>query len=319
MTCHYFGIRSVAMLLALIICHVLALSFANPFHKYPFVFLLDVGNEELESVNTQQIRISTPGGSIALRYPAVGEGDNIAHVRVSGIDFGTDLKANIVDGGPGYKYVVLVFMGNPGRPYDAVLTVQTVPDTTKDVQDNSASIENDPNDSAEDLSDNENREYLESSKAELMQSSSNVYNYAHDNNEGYIENNDYISQKDIHIPYSESFSSDETVEVKDYSEDDEDDENLYVIPKDEENDDDNEDDNGNNNEEGPSDDKVEQSEVFDEEDDPNFNNEYNDKSADYDDSEELDQTFNDEEVHGEKYKDSNNNYEDNDDSSAVAY
>lgn len=181
------------MLLALIICQLSVLVAANPFHKYPFVFLLDVGNEELEKTNTEQIRLSIPGGSVALRYPAIGDGDTIGHIRVSGIDFGTNLKANIVDGGPGYKYVVLVFMGNPGTPYDAVVTVQTVTDQTFDITNvgsvaNSegfaGQLEEDANNSAEDLSDDssvnvpQSNNYIQSTNAELMQSSSNVYKYA---------------------------------------------------------------------------------------------------------------------------------------------
>lgn len=121
---------------------LLPLVAATPLHKYPYVFLLDVGNEELEKVNSEQIRLSSPGGSVALRYPAVGSGDDIAHVRVSGIDFGTDLKANILDGGPGYKYVVIVLTGNPGTAYDAVITVQTVPNEVSD--DDRTSIEDIP-------------------------------------------------------------------------------------------------------------------------------------------------------------------------------
>lgn len=171
---------------------------ANPFHKYPFVFLLDIGNEELDVASTKQIRVSAPGGSIALRYPAIGDGETIAHLRVSGIDFGTDLKANIIDGGPGYKYVVLVFMGNKGVPYDAVVTIQTVPiqsdveyssdlnvikgssDTNSrneyqngDVNSNTQ-IENE-NNSAEDLIDGKNSNTNVEMNAELTQSSSDIY------------------------------------------------------------------------------------------------------------------------------------------------
>ncbi|KAJ0173244.1 hypothetical protein K1T71_011420 [Dendrolimus kikuchii] len=161
-----------------------------------------VGNEELDTVNTKQIRVSAPGGSIALRYPAIGDGEAIAHLRVSGIDFGTDLKANIIDGGPGYKYVVLVFMGNEGVPYDAVVTIQTVQDNITVVQtagySSAANVINDStymnnrydfksnivdsnkgiddeNNSAEDLSDSEISTSNVKSNAELTQSSSNVY------------------------------------------------------------------------------------------------------------------------------------------------
>ncbi|KOB71585.1 Uncharacterized protein OBRU01_13398 [Operophtera brumata] len=161
------------MILALLVLPILVVS-ANPFHKYPYVFLLDVGNEELEKVNTEQIRLSSPGGSVALRYPAIGNGDDIAHVRVSGIDFGTDLKANIVDGGPGYKYVVIVLMGKPVA-YDAIITIQTVPNIVSDdsiqtLEDNSSGNSNedgsstyqvseeDQNNSAEDLTDSSDSE-----------------------------------------------------------------------------------------------------------------------------------------------------------------
>lgn len=200
------------MILALIVLQLSVLVAANPFHKYPFVFLLDVGNEELEKTNTEQIRLNIPGGSVALRYPAIGNGNTIGHIRVSGIDFGTDLKANIVDGGPGYKYVVLVFMGNQGVPYDAVVTVQTVnngdlnpPDISGSVSDTDGyQTQVDVNNSAEDLSDdsavtntveNESSADVEISNiqmnAEQMQSSSNVYNYAQsdsiENGDGYDE------------------------------------------------------------------------------------------------------------------------------------
>ncbi|CAH0595203.1 unnamed protein product [Chrysodeixis includens] len=200
------------MILALIILQLSVLVAANPFHKYPFVFLLDVGNEELEKTNTEQIRLNVPGGSVALRYPAIGNGNTIGHIRVSGIDFGTDLKANIVDGGPGYKYVVLVFMGNQGVPYDAVVTVQTVNDGDLNPPDISGSVsdtegyqtQEDVNNSAEDLSDDSpvtntgesgiSADVDESNiqmNAEQMQSSSNVYKYAQsesvENGDGYDE------------------------------------------------------------------------------------------------------------------------------------
>lgn len=176
-----------AMLLALFtISHLIILTTANPFHKYPFVFLLDVGNEELKKTNSEQIRVSIPGGTLAIRYPATGDGDTIAHVRVSGIDFGTDLKANILDGGPGYKYVVLIFMGNPGVPYDAVVTVQTIPDDKIDDYNQYSNLESNnlnqdeenANNSAEDTSDDLDVQINEKSNAETVQASSNVYNYA---------------------------------------------------------------------------------------------------------------------------------------------
>ncbi|KAH9631352.1 hypothetical protein HF086_012140 [Spodoptera exigua] len=179
------------MLLAFITCQLSALVIANPFHKYPSVFLLDVGNEELEKTNTEQIRLSVPGGSVALRYPAIGDGELIGHLRVSSIDFGTALKANIVDGGPGYKYAVLVLMGNPGVPYDAVVTVQTVNEQALNIPNvayetnsgvNAIPVEEDENNSAEDFSDGPVSSYqsesiVQNSNAELTQSSNNVYNY----------------------------------------------------------------------------------------------------------------------------------------------
>lgn len=134
MTYCHLSSRSDAMYLkSILLFKLIVLTIANPFHKYPYVFLLDVGNEELENTCKEQIRVSSPGGSLALRYPAMGNGETLTHVRVSGIDFGTDLKSNIVDGGPGYKYVVLVFIGNPGVPYDAVVTIQTLPVDGTDV------------------------------------------------------------------------------------------------------------------------------------------------------------------------------------------
>lgn len=230
MTHHCFATRSAAMYLTLILCQ-LALVAASPFHKYPYVFLLDVGNEELEKTNTEQIRLSVPGGSLALRYPAVGTGDTISHIRVSGIDFGTDLKANIVDGGPGYKYVVLVFMGNKGVPYDAVMTVQTVSDEDIDgnqskdvssgynenklVDDNndSAEITNDSSESiirtdseenvsSEDTSDELDAQNVRNTNEQITQQSSNVYNYA-DKSASY-EENDESNEKDIHNQYTVS-------------------------------------------------------------------------------------------------------------------
>ncbi|KAJ8712819.1 hypothetical protein PYW08_008123 [Mythimna loreyi] len=186
------------MLLALIITQLSVLVIANPFHKYPTVFLLDVGNEELEKTNTEQIRVSVPGGSIALRYPAIGDGNTIGHLRVSSIDFGTSFKANIVDGGPGYKYAVLVLMGNPGVPYDAVVTVQTVNDQAYNIPNigyypnssgGDAEVNEDENNSAEDMSDDgppatsyQSESVAQSTNAEVMQSSVNVYKYAENEN-----------------------------------------------------------------------------------------------------------------------------------------
>ncbi|CAG9791285.1 unnamed protein product [Diatraea saccharalis] len=217
------------MFFVLLLCQF-ALTAANPFHKYPYVFLLDIGNEELEKTNTEQIRLSLPGGSLALRYPAIGNGDTIAHVRVSGIDFGTDLKANIVDGGPGYKYVVVVFMGNPGVPYDAVVTIQTVSDSdvaninqsntnnlsnsiVNDSKDNNDSAEVtdddemnkknvntysiDANDSSEDTSDDTESQNAENGNTEISQGSSNIYSYAkNDAEEMEDDNNDVGNEND---------------------------------------------------------------------------------------------------------------------------
>lgn len=105
---------------------------SNPFSKYPFVFLLDVGNEEIENTSSEQIRISAPGGNLAIRYPAFGNSNTIAHVRVSGIDFGTELRADIIDGGPGYNYVILVFSSKPNVEYDAVVTIKSVNEAISD-------------------------------------------------------------------------------------------------------------------------------------------------------------------------------------------
>lgn len=182
------------MLFTLVISYFFILAAANPFHKYPYVFLLDVGNEELQKTKSEQIRVSIPGGSLALRYPATGDTDTIAHVRVSGIDFGTDLKANIIDGGPGYKYVIIVFMGNPGMPYDAVVTIQTVPneqaaniqDTeTNELENNSYEVSEDENKSAEEIDSEESLN--DEPKSQVSQASENNYNYV----ENEVEDNDY--------------------------------------------------------------------------------------------------------------------------------
>ncbi|CAB3245904.1 unnamed protein product [Arctia plantaginis] len=216
------------MLLVFVLCHLSVFVAANPFHKYPFVFLLDVGNEELEKTNSEQIRVSVPGGSIALRYPAIGYGNTIGHIRVSGIDFGTDLKASIVDGGPGYKYVVLVFVGKPDTPYDAVLTVQTVIDNNINIQNveniansepNTNQSEEDKNDSAEDLSDTDidknvqSETYIENNNAELMQSSSNMYSYVNNESVNDTEddddsdyNNEEIEGKQVYSDINSEYS-----------------------------------------------------------------------------------------------------------------
>lgn len=236
------------MLLALLLLPILAS--ANPFHKYPYVFLLDVGNEELEKVNTEQIRLSSPGGSVALRYPAIGNGDDIAHVRVSGIDFGTDLKANIVDGGPGYKYVVIVLLGNSGVEYDAVITIQTVPSdvnySSQTIEDNSIGSrdedesnqvsEDDQNNSAEDLKDYAESEQTEISNknGELTQESSNVYSYSqnealsgygsqhNDESENNGDGDDESDEDDSIGQLEENTDQKENVEVENYDLDEED-------------------------------------------------------------------------------------------------
>ncbi|CAH2093581.1 unnamed protein product [Euphydryas editha] len=210
------------MLLPFFILQLVVAALANPFHKYPYVFLLDVGNEEIEKVNTEQIRLTIPGGSLALKYPATGEGDTIGHVRVSGIDFGTELKASIAQGGPGYKYVVLVFMGNPGDSYDAVVTIQTVPNTDDPSQfvsnmnsgDANQELKDDiSNNSAEDTSDVEAK-YLYSKNSQIMQSSSNTYEYSrHEGLSG--QNNDDGSQNNLDVD-----SQDDNEEIEDNDEDD---------------------------------------------------------------------------------------------------
>lgn len=243
------------MLLALLVLPLLVS--ANPFHKYPYVFLLDVGNEELEKVNTEQIRLSSPGGSLALRYPAIGNGDDIAHVRVSGIDFGTDLKANIVDGGPGYKYVVIVLLGNSGVEYDAVITIQTVPNVVNDsaqtIEDNTIGnsdksvsntyqvSEDEQNNSAEDLNDNEEKLSqikINDKNGELTQESSNVYSYSqnealsgygsqhNDESEKNIGSDSESDEEDSIDKLNENFGQKENVEVEDYDPN-EDDSKIY--------------------------------------------------------------------------------------------
>ncbi|KPJ11628.1 hypothetical protein RR48_08370 [Papilio machaon] len=174
-------------MLVAIICQLIVATIASPYQKYPFVFLLDVGNEELAKTNTEKIRVSIPGGSLAVRYPAISEGDLITHVRVSSIDFGSDLKASILDGGPGYKYVVLVFLGNPGVKCDAVIILQTLPNNQDSSNNDQGTIDswgvNSISDSAinnsvEDMS-NENKEAIKSNKeADLTEQSSNVHNNA---------------------------------------------------------------------------------------------------------------------------------------------
>ncbi|CAG5047517.1 unnamed protein product [Parnassius apollo] len=225
------------MLFALVVCHFVVASVANPFHKYPFVFLLDVGNEELDKTNTEQIRVSIPGGSLALRYPAVGDGETITNVRVSGIDFGTELKANIIDGGPGYKYVFLVFSGNTGIPYDAVITLQTVASNMESGNNDQNSIynirtnkpdkyqtddnESDLNNSAEEMDTSVEKTINNGSNEEIAQSSSNVFNYvqAEDDNEEAEDDNEQEEDVDNDVEDKNNDNSDKTKNIHtDYNE-----------------------------------------------------------------------------------------------------
>ncbi|KAJ8711165.1 hypothetical protein PYW07_008407 [Mythimna separata] len=362
------------MLLALLIAQLSVLVVANPFHKYPTVFLLDVGNEELEKTNTEQIRVSVPGGSLALRYPAIGDGNTIGHLRVSSIDFGTAFKANIVDGGPGYKYAVLVLSGNPGVPYDAVVTVQTVNDQAYNIPNigylpvsNSGDdeVEEDANNSAEDMSDDsppatsyQSESVAQSTNAEVMQSSVNVYKYAEneemeqsdDDNRGSDDDSDEPdADEDVDEDNNEESDSDvneadnESVEKdihKEYTGDlDQNDDPSFEVQGIDT------DDADNDEEISP---ELAQSEPDDLEEDneessvirsrinSNYDNsrqvyyevddqkrpDYQKEQLDYENSEELQQLFNDGETHnnGDKYRDANNNnYIDSDDNYAVAY
>lgn len=347
-----FSAWTVAMLLKiLVISHLVLLTTPNPFHKYPYVFLLDVGNEELDKVSTEQIRVSLPGGSLALRYPAVGDGDTIVHVRVSGIDFGTELKSNIVDGGPGYKYVVLVFMGNPGVPYDAVVSIQTLPDdkvldnTIEDTASEDISIGNsnegdseDSNNSAEEI-DSSEAQYGHRMKAEAMQSSSNVYQYVENeesNNDYNDDTNEAPNTKDIHKPYrvhsdgvNQEVAEKDYIDGSDFQQGDNQNEDpkaeKYTVDE-------------YNYQEKSYDDNEAKIRVDDNLYDkykalrPHLYNDVNvypqsayetneQRQRDYEeDPVEIDQMFNDEEIHNDagKYEDSNSNYFDSDDSSAVA-
>lgn len=363
------------MLLALIVIQLSALVAANPFHKYPTVFLLDVGNEELEKTNTEQIRVSVPGGSVALRYPAIGDGNTIGHLRVSSIDFGTSFKANIVDGGPGYKYAVLVLMGNPGVPYDAVVTVQTVNDQAIGIPNigyvpssggDAVEVEEDANNSAEDLSEDiaqlnsyQSENVAQSSNAELMESSVNVYKYAEneemdktvdddnsdDNNDELDAEEDGNEETDTDVNENNNESG-ETDTPKEYTDDIDqiDDLNIQLSSIDT-------DDADNDGEISP---ELAQSVPIDYEEDnapssdirSRINSNYDDsrpylsagevyyedadqkrpdyqqEPLDYESMDEINQIFNDGEVHnnGDKYRDSNNNnYIDSDDNYAVAY
>lgn len=388
------------MYLILIACQAFLVTVisANPFHKYPYVFLLDIGNEELTKTNTEQIRVSVPGGSLALRYPAIGDGDTIAHVRVSGIDFGTDLKANIVDGGPGSKYVVIVFAGNQGTPYDAVMTIQTVSDEdldsnqdTADVGNNDNNVE-DNNDSAEDTNDtssdnkansqqdvsnldsqsagNTNAEIRkpsysaygytnsqidddENADEEIRQPSYNAYSYTNSDTNDDNDNTDYdddtSNNKDIHEQYSEANQETQVYDKQDRQE------NQYTQDNNEEDDD------INDRESEPSQVEPEHSDFSDDYGNDDNAKGYNTADSikytkyqslmpklyggvriypqnavplvapdnynsvyDSEDPNEVDQTFNDEELHNSnpswqsgKNKDSNNNFYDSNDASAV--
>lgn len=180
----------VEMLLLFVLTHLIIFIKANTYHKYPYVFLLDVGNEEIDKSDIEQIRLTIPGGSMAVKYPAEGDGNLIAHLRITAIDFGIDLKANIAEGGPGYKYVVIVFSGKPGKSYDAVVSIQTLPlDDVDDVKSDGCN-NNDLSNAVDDETDDNNNENtvqddtgsesmsVSNSQSEVMQSSSNVYKYA---------------------------------------------------------------------------------------------------------------------------------------------
>lgn len=382
----------------MVISHLTLISVGNPFHKNPYVFLLDIGNEELEKTNTEQIRLSIPGGSLAIRYPAIGYGDTIGHIRVSGVDFGTDLKSSIVEGGPGYKYVVLVFDGNPGVPYDVVVTVQMVAEDNSNsvedieaqdmntdrnvyqVEENSTAASEDENNSAEDLSDDFNTsetQYSEKTNSEIVQLSSDAYKYEQNevNNEDDSDDGD-DNTKDIHKQYIENpnlynqVNTEEDTKVRDYVQqlDDQVEQNHDQNDETEEQNDEADEQSDENNEQsdqndGPGDQNYEErdtnvekptSEDFEDDElgnqneavryvDRNLYNKYkvlqahlfsgvkiypqdtqvSEENTVLDDPTEIDQMFNDEEIHndGEKYTDSNNNnnYFDSDDSSAVAY
>ncbi|XP_028173602.1 protein PFC0760c-like [Ostrinia furnacalis] len=365
------------MYLVLIACQVLLLSVtsANPFHKYPYVFLLDIGNEELEKTNSEQIRVNVPGGSLALRYPGVGNGDTITHVRVSGIDFGTDLQANVVDGGPGSKYVVIVFAGNQGTPYDAVITVQTISDEDMS-QSNIANLANnnkveDNNDSAEDLSNDDSTDLKAGPGDESViqsdsQGAGNTYaeirqpSYSYGNSEGDSGNANEEIRQNSYNSYSSYKNSDDYDNTNDEGTSDNDQQTNEDDQDEEENDELDQEDNQaevNYKRGNIQDSQVEQQHADFNDDYGNEDNEtpYNaDESSKYskyqsimpklydgvriypqnavpfvlssadnsvynsEDPNEVDQTFNDEENHNNyKNKDTNNNFYDSDDASAV--
>ncbi|CAH2052491.1 unnamed protein product, partial [Iphiclides podalirius] len=317
------------MLLVLVVCHLVGAIIANPLNKYPFVFLLDVGNEELEKTNTEQVRLSIPGGSLAVRYPAVGEGDLITHVRVTGIDYGTDLKANIVDGGPGYKYVVLVFFGNTGVPYETVLTLQTQSNANMDsesvsnkISDSSYQSNNqvDENNSAEDTDDSADTSN-NISEGELVQSSDNVYNYAQASGNDHDDPGESANLNDSHIDSVEDDEDPDETGVMESPKNDEEEEYQYKAEKLQ----------ARSNEEYAYNSKYENNALDEDElgqgvpldqDARMYRQEIlYDNTYSAEDPVELDQMFNDEEVHNDadKFRDSNNNNFDSDYDSAVAY
>ncbi|KPI98985.1 hypothetical protein RR46_10303 [Papilio xuthus] len=306
-------------MLVAIIFQLIVATIASSYHKYPLVFLLDVGNEELTNTNTEQIRISIPGGSLAVRYPAISDGDLITHLRVSSIDFGSDLKASILDGGPGYKYVVLVFLGNPGVKCDAVITLQTLKQISSDPSIANWKV-NSKSDSEinSEVMNNENKDLIKNKKnPDLTEESSNINDYAKYNDEsdeseeikdelddvkGQIQdedsNEDEINDIDDEIKES-SNDSDESEDDDDHSERLSSYQSKY----------DNEVENTINAKSLDQDDKMYiQDSIYDAQG-------YNPDE----DSIELDQIFNDEEVHNDadKFKDSNNNF-DSEYGSAVA-
>ncbi|CAF4802825.1 unnamed protein product [Pieris macdunnoughi] len=203
------------MLLVLLLS-LFTFGLATPFHKYPFVFLLDVGNEELGTANTEQIKVSVSGGVLALKYPAETDGPIIGHVRVTGIDFGTDLKASIVEGGPGYRYVVLVLMGAAGKQYDTVITVQTLNEDKRlsKSMSNGYKVQEDTNDSAEEVDKGSiNSRFDEKMSAEITKSESLTY----EQNEDDLDeaNNDDIDQlssyKNVYSRNKETRESDSDI------------------------------------------------------------------------------------------------------------
>ncbi|KAJ2940285.1 hypothetical protein O0L34_g11859 [Tuta absoluta] len=152
------------MLLALVFVYQIAATVASPVSQYPFFYLLNAGNEELDYTKTERVRVLQPGGSVALRYPAFGFGDTITNVKVIGILSSKNLKAEIVEGGPGSNYVLLALLEDNAVPYDVLVILQTAPNTVNmfenvkviknDIGD-PCPVELDNNDSAEDTRDEE--------------------------------------------------------------------------------------------------------------------------------------------------------------------